>query len=421
MTYMRYISLTEATLKLRAVLNKSKKPPKIFFVSGIVAGQPVPVLIHRRKPITSYCGFIDGHIFTFFDPAEFIELYNADELPELQETELTRGLHTGVLFHEVPRGVALQSDRVQKLIDTINRDMVSDFPEWERGLHTLRKECIIDQYRSISAFCLTKGRPFDSKAICDNLALRFGVPETLVTNTLTKAKVIADERYKHLLVARHAFVEDRPSMADVSKFAKKTIEYKTISKAVRDARMRAYVAKPRLETTFSIYDVMVNDAPPTVCPVFRFPLDFAYEGKKTLARPMVSRINNTKGYVPGNVHVASYLAYRLTELSHTGGVARETSRRLLAGVHNSAAMWRAWQMGKDVAFRLPEKADDMTAIAEVKSEVKARYRAAAEGTDENLTAKDREFDLALGEIEEMAKEMVQQSGILEQMPLLSEN
>ncbi len=49
---------------------------------------------------------------------------------------------------------------------------------------------------------------------------------------------------------------------------------------------------------------------PSHCPILGIPL-FSTPGKKTDNTPTIDRIDNTKGYIPGNVHVISERANRL--------------------------------------------------------------------------------------------------------------
>lgn len=46
---------------------------------------------------------------------------------------------------------------------------------------------------------------------------------------------------------------------------------------------------------------------PTVCPVFGIPIDTVY-GTPAANRPSLDRVDNTKGYVVGNVMVISWRA-----------------------------------------------------------------------------------------------------------------
>lgn len=47
----------------------------------------------------------------------------------------------------------------------------------------------------------------------------------------------------------------------------------------------------------------------TVCPILNIPIDFA-TGKISDNSPSLRRIDRTKGYIPGNVQLVSYLANR---------------------------------------------------------------------------------------------------------------
>lgn len=69
---------------------------------------------------------------------------------------------------------------------------------------------------------------------------------------------------------------------------------------------RARAAKKGIEFNIEIEDIII----PEVCPVFGIPL-FASIGAATDNSPSLDRIDNTKGYVKGNVQVLSNKANRL--------------------------------------------------------------------------------------------------------------
>ena len=76
-------------------------------------------------------------------------------------------------------------------------------------------------------------------------------------------------------------------------------------------RALLYAARKRanrsgLECTISQADIVI----PARCPVFGFPLRWAV-GRATEGSPTLDRINNARGYIPGNVMVVSARANRL--------------------------------------------------------------------------------------------------------------
>jgi hypothetical protein len=70
--------------------------------------------------------------------------------------------------------------------------------------------------------------------------------------------------------------------------------------AKRGARLRG------LEFSIQIEDLTI----PEVCPIFGIPLEKGINNR-VAASPSIDRIDNTKGYVPGNVWIISWRANRL--------------------------------------------------------------------------------------------------------------
>lgn len=60
------------------------------------------------------------------------------------------------------------------------------------------------------------------------------------------------------------------------------------------------------EFTITMEDVLWN----TICPIFGTPIDWFTEGYSDNS-PSIDRVDNTKGYVPGNVQIVSLKANRL--------------------------------------------------------------------------------------------------------------
>lgn len=59
-----------------------------------------------------------------------------------------------------------------------------------------------------------------------------------------------------------------------------------------------------LECTITLEDIIIPDK----CPVFNTPITLGKDRKNS---PSLDRVDNTKGYIPGNVQVISYLANRM--------------------------------------------------------------------------------------------------------------
>lgn len=91
----------------------------------------------------------------------------------------------------------------------------------------------------------------------------------------------------------------------------------TLNTAVRSWRQRnpeanmIYGARERAKKLDVAFSITINDIHiPETCPVFGFPLERG-TGQKQDNSPSLDRIDNTKGYIPGNIVVVSWLANRL--------------------------------------------------------------------------------------------------------------
>lgn len=71
-------------------------------------------------------------------------------------------------------------------------------------------------------------------------------------------------------------------------------------------------AKRRAAKKGFVFTITVDDIPdiPEVCPVLGFKLEFGSREDRS-SSPSLDRIDNTKGYVPGNLQVISYRANQL--------------------------------------------------------------------------------------------------------------
>lgn len=68
---------------------------------------------------------------------------------------------------------------------------------------------------------------------------------------------------------------------------------------------KARARKSQLEFTIEICDIVI----PEFCPVFGLKLEMLSEDKNT--SPSLDRVDNSKGYIPGNVRVISWKANKL--------------------------------------------------------------------------------------------------------------
>jgi len=108
------------------------------------------------------------------------------------------------------------------------------------------------------------------------------------------------------------------------------------------ARLLAY-ARRSAGVRGLVFQITLNDITPlpVKCPVLGIPLDYAaFDGPKKKARfnsPSVDRIDNMKGYIPGNVVVISWRANRLKsdgtpeELMRVARYATQASRKRANG------------------------------------------------------------------------------------------
>lgn len=95
---------------------------------------------------------------------------------------------------------------------------------------------------------------------------------------------------------------------------------KRMSKESITYRLRKMVAaaKDRCKRTGREFSITFDDVVwPDVCPVFGTPFNLASKGKPSFNSPALDRIDNDKGYIPGNVRVVSQRANQLkTNMSY---------------------------------------------------------------------------------------------------------
>lgn len=75
---------------------------------------------------------------------------------------------------------------------------------------------------------------------------------------------------------------------------------------LRSARTRVRAKSSQIEFTITEADVVI----PEFCPYLGIKLQPGTDGKQCDSSPSLDRIDNAKGYVPGNVEVISYAANR---------------------------------------------------------------------------------------------------------------
>lgn len=94
-------------------------------------------------------------------------------------------------------------------------------------------------------------------------------------------------------------------------YIKKHEKFTAKSRKVNISRMMLNSARSRakkFKLEFSITETDFNL--PVICPIFSIPL--VYDNTKTQSNsPSLDRIDPTKGYIPGNVHVISWRANRI--------------------------------------------------------------------------------------------------------------
>jgi len=72
--------------------------------------------------------------------------------------------------------------------------------------------------------------------------------------------------------------------------------------------LRASAKKRNIEFSLTEYDLLILPFPVT-CPILNIPIKYDVKGHHD-AKPSIDRIDNTKGYVAGNLMVISVLANR---------------------------------------------------------------------------------------------------------------
>jgi predicted Zn-ribbon and HTH transcriptional regulator len=83
-----------------------------------------------------------------------------------------------------------------------------------------------------------------------------------------------------------------------------------------EAKHREYIlwnaAKQRCKKTGVEFSIQVDDISiPSICPFLEIPIDINSRGRMNPNSPSLDRIDNNKGYVPGNIQVISWQANRM--------------------------------------------------------------------------------------------------------------
>lgn len=102
------------------------------------------------------------------------------------------------------------------------------------------------------------------------------------------------------------------------KSKRQTVEYRKrnakLSQEWRDRNPKHLMlgnAKARAKNFNIEFSITVDDYDiPSLCPVLNIPI-FRIRGKQTDNSPALDRIDNSKGYIPGNVRVISHKANRM--------------------------------------------------------------------------------------------------------------
>lgn len=100
-------------------------------------------------------------------------------------------------------------------------------------------------------------------------------------------------------------------------------------------RFLLYKAKERAVKFGLEFTITKQDLPsklPAICPVLGIPIKIA-DGSRNANSPTLDRIDNTKGYIPGNIKIISYKA---NSLKSDGSI--EDFKRIIAYMENEAIL-----------------------------------------------------------------------------------
>lgn len=103
--------------------------------------------------------------------------------------------------------------------------------------------------------------------------------------------------------AKLHYLKDRDKYLERAKRQRKYAKAKLSPEQLILERTRVSAKKRGLECDLTVEDILL----PEVCPYLGIPLKFN-EGKHSKDSYSVDRLDNTKGYVKGNIEVISYLA-----------------------------------------------------------------------------------------------------------------
>lgn len=96
------------------------------------------------------------------------------------------------------------------------------------------------------------------------------------------------------------------------KYQKKYAAKKYLESIEFRVRKMLYAAKSRAKKKQLDFSVTIDDiVVPDVCPIFNEPFNWLAKGMHCSSSPSLDRIDNSKGYVPGNVRIISHRANKI--------------------------------------------------------------------------------------------------------------
>lgn len=121
-----------------------------------------------------------------------------------------------------------------------------------------------------------------------------------------RAKDLGASRRRCVEAEREFKVRDPEAWAERRRLIRQRVRDKHGLVKYLYSQIRFRAKRRGLEFTITRDDIVV----PTHCPILGIPLIFT-EGHHTDNSPSLDRIDNLKGYIPGNVHVISWRANRI--------------------------------------------------------------------------------------------------------------
>jgi hypothetical protein len=126
-------------------------------------------------------------------------------------------------------------------------------------------------------------------------------PKAVASQKLSRKRYYWNNRERQIAIKRQWAIDNPDRVCEVARaaYARRTIEQKLWHSCQQRAR------RDGIEFTITLADVVV----PEFCPVFGYKLESgAGFGSVQRSSPTVDRIDNSRGYVPGNVQVISHRA-----------------------------------------------------------------------------------------------------------------